>query len=75
MALGIGDAMKLKSAWDEFTKNHPKFPAFLAAAKAKGITEGTIIGIKITGPEGEAIETNIKVQAGDLKLFDTISKM
>ena len=74
MGLGIGDIMKFKGAWEEFTRNHSKFPAFLAAAKAKGIAEGTVIGIKIVGPEGEAIETNIKVKAEDLKLFDMISK-
>lgn len=75
MALGLGDVMKLKGAWEEFTRNHPKFPAFLNAAKAKGITEGTIIGIKIVSPDGEAIETNIKVQPDDMRLFETVSKM
>lgn len=74
MALGIGDVMKLKGAWDKFTRNHPKFPAFLNAAKSKGIVEGTVIGITITGPEGETITTNVKVTESDLELFDTLSK-
>ena len=74
MAMGIGDVMKLRGAWEKFTRNHPKFPAFLNAAKAKGIVEGTIIGITITGPEGETITTNVKVNAEDLELFDTLSK-
>ena len=74
MAMGIGDVMKLRGAWEKFTRNHPKFPAFLNAAKTKGIVEGTIIGITITGPEGETITTNVKVNAEDLELFDTLSK-
>ena len=74
MAMGIGDVMKLRGAWEKFTRNHPKFPAFLNAAKAKGIVEGTIIGITITGPEGETITTNVKVNAEDLELFNTLSK-
>ena len=74
MALGIGDIGKIKKGWDEFTRNHPKFPAFLAAAKAKGIQEGTVIGITITGPEGQTIQTNVKVKQEDLVLFNTLSK-
>jgi len=74
MGLGIGDAVKIKGAWDKFTKNHPKFPAFLAAAKAKGVVEGTVIGITITGPEGETLTTNVRVTNEDLDLFNTLSK-
>jgi len=74
MGLGIGDVMKIKGAWDRFTRNHPKFPAFLNAAKAKGIVEGTVIGITVTGPEGETLTTNVKVTAEDLELFNTLTK-
>ncbi len=70
--MGIGDIAKAKSAWDTFTRNHPKFPAFLNAVRGKGIKEGTVIGITITGPEGESLESNIKVTAEDLKLFDLL---
>lgn len=74
MALGLGDVMKIKGAWDKFTRNHPKFPAFLNAAKAKGVYEGTVIGITITGPEGESLTTNVKVTEEDLELFNTLTK-
>lgn len=70
--MGIGDIAKAKRAWDAFTTNHPKFPAFLNAVKAKGIKEGSVIAIKITGPEGESIETNIKVKAEDMQLMDLL---
>ena len=72
MGLGIGDLMKLKGAWETFQRNHPKFPAFLNAVKSKGIKEGSIIDIKITGPEGESLETNIKVTADDMNLMNLL---
>jgi len=74
MGLGLGDVMKVKGAWDKFTRNHPKFPAFLNAAKAMGIKEDTIIEIAVTDPSGERITTNFKVTAEDLELFNTLSK-
>ena len=70
--MGIGDIAKAKQAWDVFTRNHPKFPAFLNAVKSKGIKEGSIIDIKITGPEGESLETNIKVTADDMNLMNLL---
>jgi len=75
MALGLGDVLKLKGLWDRFTRNHPKFPSFLNAAKAKGFPEGTVLAFSITYPDGQTLETNIKITADDLDLFDTVSKM
>ena len=34
---------QLKSLWDKFRENHPKFPMFLSALQKNGIKEGTII--------------------------------
>ena len=70
--MGIGDIAKAKQAWDTFTRNHPKFPAFLNAVKAKGIQEGSVIAITVTGPEGESLETNIKVTAEDMNLMNLL---
>ena len=39
---------KIKSAWEKFASNHPKFPMFLQAAMASGIKEDYIIEVKIT---------------------------
>lgn len=76
MALGnIGDIMKIKQAWDTFTANHPKFPAFLNALKVRGIKEDTVIEIIITDPNGEKLETSIKVKQSDLQLMDTLKSM
>ncbi|MCQ2414456.1 MAG: hypothetical protein MJ063_00180 [Lachnospiraceae bacterium] len=75
MALGLGDIMKVKSAWDKFARNHPKFPMFLNAVKGKGVPVGTVIGISIDYPGGEHVETNIKVSEEDLDLVETLKKV
>ncbi len=73
--MNIPDIMKLKGAWDTFTQNHPKFPMFLNAARAAGIKEGTIIDVSITDPDGKVIETNVKVTASDLELFESLKDL
>ena len=67
--------MKLKNAWDRFTMNHPKFPAYLNAVRNSGIQEGDIIAVSITKPDGTVLDTNIKVQPSDIELFNTIKNM
>lgn len=66
--------MKITSAWNTFKKNHPKFPAFCQAVSRKGIREGSIIVITFTTPEGEKIETNLKVKDSDLELLKQLSE-
>ena len=51
MAMNPAMLFKIKSAWDKFVNNHPKFPMFLRAASATGIKEGYIIEVKITDTE------------------------
>lgn len=75
MAFGIGDAIKIKGAWDKFTRNHPKFPMFLNAVKAKGIPVDTVMGLTIEYPNGEKLATNIKITEQDLELMQEISKL
>ena len=70
--MNISAALKLKGAWEQFTREHPKFPLFLDAIQRKGIEEGTVVGISFTDPEGKTIETNIKVTASDLELFEIL---
>lgn len=67
--------MQMKNAWDTFTRNHPKFPMFLKAVMNKGIKEGTIIEITVTDPEGNPVNTNIKITKSDLALFETLKNM
>lgn len=66
---------QIKNMWDRFTVNHPKFPKFLQAAAQASIGEGTIIEIKITKPNGDAIASNVKLTAEDMELFREISEL
>lgn len=75
MAMDLSMIMKMKGAWDTFTRNHPKFPMFGKAVMSKGIKVGTIIDINITDPDGTPIGTNIKVTEEDLELFEMFKNM
>lgn len=61
--------MQMKSSWDRFQKNHPRFLAFLNAVQRQGIREGMILEFKVTSPEGEELVTNMRVTADDIALF------
>ena len=73
--MDMGNLMKLMTAWNTFKQNHPKFPAFCKAVAQKGIKEDTVMEIIVTTPEGEKIETSIKVKAGDLELLNSLKQM
>ena len=72
--MNIRNMMKFTRAWNTFKRNHPKFPAFCQAVSRKGIREGSIIEIVFTTPEGEKIETNLKVKNSDLELLRQLSE-
>ena len=60
------DMMKFSGLWS----------TFIAAASRKGVlAEGSIIAMQITTPDGETLETNLKVTASDLELIQQIKKM
>ena len=61
MPMNIGSMLKITNAWNTFKRNHPKFPAFCRAVSRKGIREGSILEISYVTPEGERLETNLKL--------------
>ena len=67
--------MKIKGAWDKFSGNHPKFPAFVQAVSANGIQENDIIEIRVSKPDGRTFATNIRVSESDLELFDELKEL
>lgn len=73
--MDIGALLKLKSAWDTFSSNHPKFQPFLNAVRDKGIVEGTMIDIAVHYPDGSSLKSGIKVRQSDLELLDTVSSL
>lgn len=67
--------MKIMSAKNTFTANHPKFAAFLGAVFKSGIEEGTVIEITVQKPGQEPLTSNIKVQQSDLELLREVSEL
>lgn len=61
--------LTLKKRWEEFSARHPKFVAFLGAMKNRGMAEGSVIDMKITMPDGEVFQSNIKLTAEDIELI------
>lgn len=67
--------LQLKSAWDQFQDNHPKFPRFLTALYQKGMKEGTVIEFRVTTPEGEEMAANVRLKADDIALFEELQEL
>lgn len=73
--LNFSQLMGLKGKIDVLKANHPKFVGFVNAVNSRAIKEGTVMEIKVTTPEGEVIETAIKLQASDLEALNDIADM
>lgn len=71
----FGSIMKMKSAWDTFNGNHPKFLPFCQAVGRGGIGVDTIIEVKVTSADGKEYNTNMKLTQSDLDLFAQLRSM
>ena len=67
--------IKMKSMWDRFKNDHPKFPKFLQAVAGQRMEEGTIIEMNIIRPNGDTLATNIRLTASDIELLDQLKQM
>ena len=45
--MDINSLLTLRQAWHSFRQNHPKFPDFLKAVKAKGAVPGANEGLLV----------------------------
>ncbi len=66
---------QIKSGMDRFRINHPKFPLFLKAVSQEALTEGTLIEINVTTPEGKSYCSNIRLKSDDMELIETLKNM
>lgn len=73
--MDFGMIFKLQGLWKKFTKNHPKFPQFIAAIKSNGLKENMIIDIKLTYDDGKQYETNLKLTNDDLQMIEELKKL
>ena len=61
----FSSVMKIKSAWDTFSRNHPKFMPFMQAVGREAIGDGTII--EHIGNYDELYEKHIKTSPKNTK--------
>lgn len=66
---------QLKSGMDRFRAGHPKFPLFLKAVSQDALTEGTVIEISVTTPEGKNYCSNVKLNSDDMEFIETLKNM
>lgn len=69
------DLFRIKSLWDKFTRNHPKFPQFLQAVGKDTIAEGTVFEFKVTTANGETYTSNLKLTASDMELMEEMKSL
>lgn len=69
--------MKLMNAKNTFSKNHPKFEAFIknVVLGGNGIPAGTIIELTVTKPGEAPVSTNIRVQQSDLDMVESLKHL
>ena len=75
MLNNMGQMMKIMGAWNKFKSNHPKFPAFLKAVQKRGFKEDMIIEMIVTEPDGEKIETSLKLSAQDIAAIEELRNL
>lgn len=70
--MNAASIMKLMSAKNQFSRNHPKFEAFLKSVFSRRIEEDTVIEITVTRPGEVPVTANIKVLQSDLELLEEL---
>lgn len=73
--MDFGMLLKLGGLWAKFSKNHPKFPSFVKAVQKNGVKPDMVIDIKITYPDGNSIDSNLKVTESDIQMLEELKKM
>lgn len=66
--------LQAHAAWNGFQQRHPKFLPFLRAAKPR-ITEGAVIEITVTPPDGAPLSTNLRIAAEDLQAIALLTEL
>ena len=67
--------LTLKSSFEKFQNNHPRFIQFAQAIMQMGIKEGTILECKVVTPDGKELQTNLKITQDDLEMFEKLKEM
>lgn len=67
--------LSLKTSFDKFQDNHPKFIQFAQAIAHIGIQEGSVLECKVTTPDGKELQTNFKITQDDIDLIDKLKEL
>ena len=67
--------LALKSSFEKFERNHPKFIQFAQHMMQQGIHEGTVLECKVITPEGKEIQANLKITQDDLELLNKLKEL
>lgn len=67
--------LQFRKDWGEFEQRHPKFVTFLGTMFKTGLSEGSIVEISVTLPDGKKVESNMKISAEDLEFMRNIGNM
>lgn len=67
--MNLSALMQLEKEWSAFKTRHPKFPLFMKAVYNKPLSEGTVIDLKVTAPDGTVLNSNLKLNKEDLELI------
>ena len=67
--------IKLMSAKEKFSKNHPKFEAFIKSVFSRPLEEDVIIEISVTRPGEKPVTANLKVQQSDLEFLEELKEL
>jgi len=66
---------QLKTQLEKFKARHLKFPLFLDAVSEHALTEGTIVEIAVTTPDGQNYTSNLRLMAEDIELIRSLKDM
>ncbi len=67
--------LMLKSSFEKFQNNHPKFIQFVQAIMQMGVKEGTIFECKVIMSDGKELQTNLKITQDDLEMFEKLKEV
>ena len=67
--------MKIMGLKNQFESEHPKFAAFISDLIRTGVSEGSVIEITLTRPDGTTTTTNMKVKPSDIELVNELKNL
>ena len=66
--------LQLKKQYSGFSARHPKFMRYLAYISDNCLTEGTVMDLTVTDPEGKALHGNARLTAEDVAFLQEVRK-